>query len=145
VQLRYLRFRTGGNRLNLSYEGADLQMSLDLFKKVVRLYGGGGYLFRTNPDDLKRWSAQGGLELRSPHSFFNKHIRPIAGVDVQSREESNWKADVSARVGVQFESEKLRDRYLQLLLEYYQGRSPNGQFFTRTIEYWGIGLHFYFD
>lgn len=137
--------RNGGDRINVSYEGVDLRLSLDLFKKVVRIYGGGGYIFRKDPDDLKELSAQYGLELRSPKSFFRNHVRPIAGVDIQNREESDWDSDVSVRAGIQFESEKLKDRYLQLLAEYYRGKSPNGQFFERTIEYWGIGLHFYFD
>jgi len=137
--------RNGTNRVNLSYEGVDMRLSYDLFKKVVRIYGGGGYLFRVNPDELGRWSTQGGIELRSPHSFFGKHLRPVAAVDFQNREESDWKTDISACAGIQFESEKLRDRYLQLMFEYFRGNSPNGQFFTRTIEYWGIGIHFYFD
>jgi hypothetical protein len=137
--------RNETNRLNLSYEGVDLRLSYDLFKKVVRIYGGGGYLFRTNPDDLGRWSTQGGLELRSPRSFFGNHVRPVAAVDVQHREEADWRPDISARGGFQFESEKLRDRNLQLMFEYFRGKSPNGQFFGRTIEYWGVGIHFYFD
>ena len=69
----------------------------------------------------------------------------MAAVDFQNREESDWSTDISARAGIQFESEKLRDRYLQLMFEYYRGKSPNGQFYSRTIEYWGIGIHFYFD
>jgi hypothetical protein len=31
-----------------------------------------------------------------------------------------------------------------VLLEYFNGNSPNGQFFDRTIEYFGPGVHFYF-
>ena len=32
-----------------------------------------------------------------------------------------------------------------LLLEYYNGKSPNGQFYENTIEYFGLGLHFFFQ
>lgn len=137
--------RTGTDRVNLSYEGADACLSYDFFKKTVRLYGGGGYLFRRNPDDLKPWSAQGGLEVRSPYAFFGKVVRPIAGADIRAREETDWDLDVSVRVGLQFETKKLRGRYLQLMAEYYNGHSPHGQFFERNIEYFGIGLQFYFD
>jgi hypothetical protein len=133
------------DRVNLSYEAVDLRLSYDLFKKIVRLYGGGGYIFRREPDDLERLSAQGGMEVRSPWAFLGKHFRPVAGVDVQSREESDWNIDLSVRAGLQFESEKLRERHLQLMFEYYDGHSPNGQFFERSITYWGVGLHFYFD
>jgi hypothetical protein len=137
--------RNRADRVNVSYEGVDLRLSQDLFKKVVRLYGGGGYILRREPDDLERWSAQAGVELRSPWAFLGKHVRPVAGFDVQSHEESDWDIAMSARGGLQFESEKLRDRNLQLMFEYYKGRSPNGQFFEREIQYWGIGIHFYFD
>lgn len=133
------------DRVNVSYEGVDLRLSYDLFKKVARVYGGGGYILRKEPDDLERLSAQAGVELRSPWAFWGKHFRPVAALDVQTREESDWDLDWSARAGLQFESEKLRDRNLQLMLEYYRGSSPNGQFFERRIEYWAIGLHFYFD
>ena len=137
--------RNRGDRVNLSYEGIDLRLSYDLFEKVARVYGGGGYILRKEPDDLERLSAQAGVELRSPWAFLGKHFRPVAALDVQTREESDWNLDWSARAGLQFENEKLRDRNLQLMVEYYRGSSPNGQFFERRIEYWGIGLHFYFD
>jgi hypothetical protein len=32
-----------------------------------------------------------------------------------------------------------------LLFEYYNGKSPNGQFFEQSIEYFGIGLHFFYE
>jgi hypothetical protein len=64
---------------------------------------------------------------------------------LQHREETDWDADVSVRAGVQFEAEKLKDRNLQLMLEYYHGHSPHGQFFDRRIEYWGVGIHFHYD
>jgi hypothetical protein len=33
---------------------------------------------------------------------------------------------------------------VQLMLEYFRGLSPHGQFYDRRIEYLGIGAHFYF-
>jgi hypothetical protein len=33
---------------------------------------------------------------------------------------------------------------VQLLIEYYNGKSPNGQFLNESIEYYGVGAHFYF-
>jgi hypothetical protein len=51
---------------------------------------------------------------------------------------------VSLRTGLQFENLRIVDRKLQLLLEYYSGDSPNGQFYTTRIETIGIGLHVYF-
>jgi hypothetical protein len=62
---------------------------------------------------------------------------------VQYREENEWAADVSLRAG--FELQRwLGSRKLQVLAEYFQGHSPNGQFYKDNIEYLGLGLHFNF-
>jgi hypothetical protein len=70
-------------------------------------------------------------------------LRPVFGLDVRNRQESNWDADVSARAGIQFENPDFLSRKLQLLFEYYNGKSPNGQFYERNIEFFGLGLHFF--
>ena len=38
----------------------------------------------------------------------------------------------------------LLTRKLQILLEYFNGHSPNGQFYKNRAEYFGIGTHFHF-
>ena len=129
-------------RVNLSYEAADVRLSYEV-TDWLRLYGGGGYIVRGDPDDLKPWSTQMGVEFRSPKTFFDGALRPLAAVDVQYREQNDWNADVSARAGVQFEKLPLFDRRIQLLLEYFNGYSPNGQFYRDKIEYIGLGIHFY--
>jgi hypothetical protein len=130
-------------RINLSYEGIDTLLSYHL-PFGFRLYGGGGYLFDRDPPDLKPWIAQSGLEFNSPAAWWSGALRPIAAVDVQSREESDWRADVSLRAGVQFENPEFLSRKLKLMFEYYKGRSPNGQFYIREEEeFFGIGLHFF--
>jgi len=130
-------------RINLSYEGVDTLLSYHL-PYGFRLYGGGGYLFDRDPSDLKPWIAQSGLEFNSHNAWWNGALRPIAAVDVQSREESDWRADVSLRAGFQFENPDFLSRKLKLMFEYYKGRSPNGQFYIREVEeFFGIGLHFF--
>jgi hypothetical protein len=131
------------NRVNLSYESADLRLSYDFFDDALRLYAGGGYLFDQTPTSLKPWSVQSGIEFRSPWPGPDSFWRPIAGVDVQNRQENDWQADVSARAGVQLEG-VLASRNLQLLLEYFHGHSPNGQFYKQKIDYLGLGAHFHF-
>jgi hypothetical protein len=133
-----LRNRT--ERINLSYEGVDLKLSYD-FGKHLRLYGGGGLLFHQDPSDLKPWSTQIGAEFRSPWSYWGGLVTPIAGVDLQNREEGGWRIDASLRAGVEFASPRVLDRNIQLLIEYFNGRSPNGQFFRRSVEFLGLGLH----
>ena len=87
---------------------------------------------------------QGGLEITSPDPVYSNLLYPIVALDVQSFEESDWAVNYSARAGVGFRSAWLAARRLQLVMEYFNGRSPNGQFYDRDIEYFGPGLHFYF-
>ena len=134
--------RTKPERVNLSYEGIDVKLSYE-WGNWLRLYGGAGYLFDVDPASLHRWSVQYGAELTSPWPGPSSRWRPIAAVDVQQREENDWSTDVSVRAGIQIDG-VLASRSLQLLIEYFLGRSPNGQFYKDKIEYIGFGTHFHF-
>jgi len=134
--------RTRTNRINLSYESIDLKLSYE-FGDVLRTYVGGGYLFDQTPSSLDPLSAQYGIELRSPWPSRDSRWRPIAAVDVQHREENGWSADVSARAGIEIDG-VLLTRKLQILLEYFTGHSPNGQFYKDKVQYFGLGTHFHF-
>jgi hypothetical protein len=131
------------NRINLSFEGVDLKLSYRLFD-WLRLYAGGTYLFDVDPSDLKPWASQGGLELQTPWRLWADSARLIAAVDLQNQEENKWSTEISVRSGLQFERPQNLMRKIQLLIEYYKGHSPNGQFFDRKIEYVGPGLHLHF-
>jgi hypothetical protein len=141
----YLLSGQSGERVNLSYEGLDLLLSYNL-PWGFRLYGGGGYLFHREPSDLEPGIAQSGLEFRSPEAWWGGALRPVAAVDLQYHEENDWDANVSVRAGFQFENPDFVSRKLQILLEYYNGSSPNGQFYARDdVEYIGLGFHFFYD
>jgi hypothetical protein len=127
-------------RINLSYEVADLLLSWDIVDQL-RVYGGGGYLFDSEPH-LEPWLLQGGVEWEGP--LLLAGVRPVAMVDVQKREHHDWATDVSVRAGFQFEDPAGGSNQLQLLFEYYRGHSPNGQFFDDRLEWFGLGVHFHF-
>jgi hypothetical protein len=133
----------GNERINLSYEVIDLLLSYEL-PAGFRVYGGGGWIFHKEPADLKGGLAQYGIEYRSPYTFGGDLYRPIAAADFQHREESGWDLDLSVRAGVQIEDPRGVSQTVQFLIEYYRGRSPNGQFFDEQIESIGFGVHFYF-
>jgi hypothetical protein len=134
--------RTRSNRVNLSYESVDFKLSYEV-AEILRLYGGGGYLFHQEPSNLDPLSAQYGIELTSPWPAADARWRPIAAVDVQHREENDWSADLSVRAGIQIEG-VLHTRKVQFLFEYFNGHSPNGQFYRDRVNYFGIGTHFHF-
>ncbi len=130
-------------RVNLSYEQVEGKLSYTFFH-ALRVYGGGGYLFDQEPSDLHPWRVQYGAEFTSPWRLASGGITPILAGDFQNEEENNWSTNFSARGGVQFENWKLGQRRLQLLVEYFHGHSPNGQFYSRKIETIGIGAHLRF-
>jgi hypothetical protein len=131
-------------RVNLSYEAVDVKLSRDFMDRTFRVYAGLGYMVHHEPADLEPGLAQWGAEMRGPWTFASGLLRPVAGLDFQSTEETGWDVDVSARAGVELTSSVDRDYTLQLMLEYYRGRNPNGQFFTHPAEFYGLGLHAYF-
>jgi len=130
-------------RVNVSYEGVDLKLSYEL-PLGVRLYGGGGGLLHREPDSLKTWSAHYGIEFRSPWRVAFAAMRPVLGADFKNFEQNNWRTDISARAGFQFDNMRITGRNVQLLAEYFNGYSPSGQFYIDKIEYFGVGLHFHF-
>ena len=110
-------------RVNLSYEGADLKLSYE-FPYGIRIYGGGGGIFSKEPSSVKTWSTQYGFEYRSPWRFDSAAMRPIFALDIKNYEQNNWNTDVSARAGVQFDNFQAFGRKLQFLIEYFNGRAP---------------------
>ena len=131
------------NRINLSFEEIDLKLSYAL-STWFRVYGGGGVLVNRDPNTLGRGTSQFGVELTSPWTFLSGTIRPVAYGDFQVNEKSNWEISRSLMAGLQFENARIGDRKVQLLVEYFTGPSPNGQFFTQRTDWIGVGLHLYY-
>jgi hypothetical protein len=129
-------------RVNLSFEQSDLTVSYD-FGVELRLYGGGGAILRSEPKQ-KHLLAQLGGEYGADWRFLYGYLRPVGGLDLQARESQHWQPNLSARTGVEIDSPFPFGRKLQLMLEYYNGKSPWGQFLQENVEYYGLGTHFYF-
>ena len=138
-----LNSRTPVKRINLSFEEIDLKLSYEL-SAWLRVYGGGGMLVDQYPRTLGRGTSQFGAEITSPWTFLSGKIRPVAYGDFQANERSSWAISRSLMAGLQFENARIGDRRLQLLVEYFKGPSPNGQFFTQSTDWIGLGLHLYY-
>lgn len=133
--------QTDLERVNLSYEGADIRFSWEA-PHGLRFYAGGGGIFHKEPSSVGTWSGQYGFEFRSPWRFESVALRPIAGVDVQLREQNDWNEDVVVKAGLQLDNVVTYGRTLQFLVEYSSGHSPAGQFFESNVDYFGLGAHY---
>ncbi|WP_142847699.1 DUF1207 domain-containing protein [Telmatospirillum sp. J64-1] len=125
---------------DLAWEGVDFRWSWDV-TDTYRLYGGGGYLFRVNPDHIDPGLLQAGAEWRGDglYSVMGRDFRPVAALDVKAAEMRGWRPGLSLRTGLQVEGEGLS--LLQFLLEAYSGPNQHGQFYTEDIHYLGLGIH----
>lgn len=129
-------------RINLSYETVDALASFELLD-FLRVYGGIGAIVRSEPD-LDPLRLQAGVELTGAEPVFGDLLFPVAAFDYQNNQEADWQGDVSLRAGLELRTPYLEERRLQFMLEYFNGRSPNGQFFEEELETLGVGLHFFF-
>ena len=134
------------NRENLSFESAELILSLDI--SALRVYGGGEYFFHRAPADLPDQLAHGGVELRPRASvnFGSLAVgRFVAAGDVKVVNDTSSRVGVSARAGFEFGRPRDSDvpaRRWSVLGEYYEGPAPYGQFHRRKVRLVGIGFHF---
>ena len=96
-----------------------------------------------DPSYLGRGTSQVGTGATSPRTFGGGKVRPVAYADFQANARSNWRVASSVMAGLQFEDTRIGDRKLQVLVEYFGGPSPNGQFYTQNTEWFGLGVHLY--
>lgn len=123
------------------YEAVDWLGAVDW--RGVRLYAGPHFLLKREPEDLDRWGAQGGLEYESsvdvvPYGNF------IAGLDVKSFQELDWTPAYSLKAGLNFKNLGNPGRSIKVLLEFYDGFVPYGQFYDYEMQSYGIGFYFGF-
>lgn len=130
-------------RVNLSFEAAELILARDLGN--FRAYGGGEFIFRHEPADLKPGLLHGGLEYRHPRTLVSIGAlgegRVIAALDIKSTEERSWRVGWSGRVGVEFRPSEAGARNMSVQLQGYSGPAPYGQFYQENVQSIGVGIH----
>ncbi len=134
-------------RINLSFEAAELLLAREI--GPLRIYGGGEYIVRRAPADLKRGLLHGGVEFRQRGSLFQLGIvgraRLVAGLDLRSWQQQNWRPGWSGRGGLEFApvgDDGGVGQRLSVLLHVYDGPSPYGQFYLTEVRSIGFGAHF---
>lgn len=126
--------------MNVSFEAVETLLSWE--SGAWRLYGGGFSVFHSTEEILED-RLQVGIEYRGSR-FGRAGARWVAGLDVQESDIANTDPDFSAKGGIELLPPGTTNG-LQLLLEYYDGRAPHGQFaLEEQVEYWGVGIVFLF-
>lgn len=144
----FLLGRPGFNRVNLSFEEVEALLSYDY--QWLRVYGGAGYLLHREPD-LDRSRAQWGLELRGPtvrspvltRELPGLQMTPLLGADFKAFDELDWTVNSNVVAGLEWSREGAPRRF-RILVNYYHGFNPYGQFFAQKIESVGAGLYLAF-
>jgi Protein of unknown function (DUF1207) len=139
--------RLNPTRINLSYESLEFIYSRDWGEQrdwadhpQWRGYAGGEYFLRRDPSNLGPASVHAGLEYYGNEALLRTG-RLVAGLDVKSYEENDWKADFSLKAGLEFGKPGPLGRTFRILGEGYRGFSPHGQFYNDRIRYFGVGLY----
>ena len=137
--------RVHPDRVNLSFESLETLVSYEW--EQWRVYGGGEYLIFREPEELDPGVLHAGIEYRAGEPTWHigtlGAVRLVGGLDVKSWEQHDWDAAFSLKTGLEFRPQRdteQRGRYWQLLLEFYDGPSPYGQFYTYEVRYWGLGF-----
>ena len=142
----------GVGRVNYSYEEAEAILSLDAPGGWGRLYAGGGYLLHREPANLDRLKVQAGVELRGPtwssgpiERFVSGPLvmTPILGADFKTFEQLNWTLNANVVGGLEFARAGALRRF-RVLLNYYHGNNPYGQFYGQKVESVGLGIYLAF-
>ncbi len=137
--------RAQPERVNLSFESIEVLVAHDF--AGLRAYGGGEYLFQHEPSDLADKLLHVGLDWRAEEAAFGiSHIAAahwVAGLDVKHWQQSDWATQFSAKAGLEFAPLGNTDnstRRWSLLVEYFDGPSPYGQFYQDDLRYLGIAI-----
>lgn len=126
-------------REDLSVEVIDFVAAYEIGE--WRPYGGAMYILHRSPGDLKRAGVQAGVDYRgkAPVIFGG---RLVGGLDVRALEENDWRAGVSAKVGLEFGRPDPQRRGVRVMLEAFDGPAPFGQFYHDVVTYYGVAVQF---
>jgi len=131
---------TNPTRVNLSFEAVELLASREF--GAVRAYGGGEYIVRHEPADLKPGLLHAGVELRQSRARIGRG-RVIAAIDAKSSQERNWLVAWSGRLGWEFRvaTQGTTVRRCSVQIDGYSGPAPYGQFYQADVKSIGVGIH----
>lgn len=123
--------KTGRQRITYTREEVALGVMVNAVRPL-RVYSELGYAFRLgNPDLLRRFRAQAGLELEYGYAYF--------AADATFWQELDWWPTITAQLGLKYELPALSRRY-GVAAQYENGRSLLGEFYRDRNRTLGIGV-----
>jgi len=126
-------------RINLSYEVIE-QIFAYNFLNGLKPFAGVGYIFHADPSYYKTMEFLAGFDYRHPEYYFYGYARPIFAVYSKTSNNFSWHPSLSIKGGLEFKDKFVIGKELQLLLEYYNGNSIQGQFYKTRESYVGASL-----
>jgi len=132
---------TAPERMDLSMEVIDGVLAWE--RGGWRGYGGASHVVRRDQGHRGRGGLHAGIDYAGASPVLAGG-RLVGGVDVKWFEQTDWDAGVSAKIGLEFGRPRPERRGLTVLAEAYDGFAPFGQFTSREVRYYGVGLQFDF-
>ena len=128
-------------RINYSLEAIDFLAAYKWHN--YRLYGGVAYLLNVEPSSLDRIGLQlGGDFLSTRYQLFEGNL--TGGVDLTAFEGDDWGVNTAVKFGVEYGKPGSGNRRIRVMLEYYNGKAPFGQFFDVNISSYGLTAYLLF-
>ena len=132
------------SRTNASHDSVEFLGSRDLLDGDLRLYAGGGVVVnQTGRGDFGDFVLQYGGDYEATRLAFRAgsfQLVPFAAVDLQHLEGRDYQLDFSGEAGLRLSDGPGPGGRLDLVLTYYNGRNPNGQFFVSDLETFGVNI-----
>ena len=98
---------------------------------------GWGYDLR-NEDLMEEGRVQLGLEIEPEPMWWNQRLAPFAALDLSAYEEDDWEENLTVQVGLVHPA--AGGGHWRMGLEYYDGRSPIGEFFQQHETHLAFGV-----
>jgi len=145
----FLAARPGFQISSFTFEEVEAIGSYDY--RWLRLYVGYGVLVHREPSWIDRNRVQWGFEARGPSmrsavlGVFSTPISftPLLTGDFKSVEEQDWLINTNVLGGVDM-SRAGSQRRLRILVNFYHGFNPYGQFVSQKVQSVGVGAYFLF-
>jgi hypothetical protein len=134
--------QTGAERIEFGHESIDM-LAAYTFAGIGRLYGGGSWIFRSNTAFEMRLRGLGEhdrfqLQLGGDGEWdVRGALHAYAGFDVQAAERSDWRRQVAVTGGI---GARAGDRTARLLVRFFDGVSPLGEFFLTDERFFALEL-----